>query len=213
MKLNKKLLTPILLGFIILFGTLVNSVHACTGIRLIATDKGVVYGRTMEWGSFDLHTRVAIIPCGYLFTGLTPDGLNGKKWEAKYGVVGLDGGGEDYLTDGMNEKGLAVGLFYHKGFASYPSYEKDKAGITITALDVTNYILSQFATIDEVRKGMSKVMVVPVVEEAIGIPVYAHWIVTSADGKSIVIEFSDGEMKIFDNPLGSLQMILPTIGI
>lgn len=79
---------------------------ACTGIRLISKDGGVVYGRTMEWGSFDLHSRVAIIPRGYSFTGLTPDGLNGKVYKSKYGVVGLDMIGKDYIGDGMNEKGF-----------------------------------------------------------------------------------------------------------
>jgi choloylglycine hydrolase len=202
MKLNKKMLITSLLGFIILLGTCVNSVHACTGIRLIATDKGVVYGRTMEWGAFDMNSRITIIPRGYSFTGLTTDGLNGKKWKAKYGFVGLDMLGQNYFADGMNEKGLAAGLFYHLGFASYPGYKKDKADISIAPNDVVSFILSQFATIDEVREGMSKVMVVSVVEESIGIPVYAHWMVTSPEGESIVIEFFNGDMKIFDNPLG-----------
>ena len=202
MKLNKKTLIPILFGFLFIFGTLTNSANACTGIRLIAADKGVVCGRTMEWGKFDLQSRVTIIPRGYSFTGLTPDGENGKKWQAKYGVVGLDMVGQDFIADGMNEKGLAAGLFYHVGFADYPGYEKDKADITITALDVTNYILSQFSTIEEVREGMEKVRVVPVVQEEIGIPVFAHWMITDPGGNSIVIEFRDGEMVIFENPLG-----------
>ncbi len=202
MKLNKKTLIPIFIGLLLVFGTLTHSVYACTGIRLIATDNGVVYGRTMEWGKFDLQSRVTIIPRGYSFTGLTPDGENGKKWKAKYGVVGLDMLGQDFIADGMNERGLAAGLFYHVGFACYPSYENDKADISITALDVTNYILSQFSTIAEVREGMRTVRVVPVVQEEIGIPVYAHWMVTDSEGNSIVIEFANGEMKIFDNPLG-----------
>ena len=28
--------------------------HACTGVRLVADDGSVVYGRSMEWGAFDL---------------------------------------------------------------------------------------------------------------------------------------------------------------
>ncbi len=35
---------------------------ACTGIALKAEDGTFVYGRTMEWGAFDLNSRVAIIP-------------------------------------------------------------------------------------------------------------------------------------------------------
>lgn len=202
MKLNKKTLIPIFIGFLLIFGVLTTSIHACTGIRLTATDNGVVYGRSMEWGKFDLQSRVTIIPEGYSFIGLTPDGNNGKKWNAKYGFVGLDMMGKDFIADGMNEVGLAAGLFYHMGFAEYPSYEKKEAKNTITALDVTNYILSQFSTIEEVREGMPKVRVVPVVQEEIGIPVYAHWMVTDPKGNSITIEFRNGDMIIFDNPLG-----------
>jgi len=177
-------------------------VYACTGIRLLAKDGATVYGRTMEWGTFDLHSRVAIVPRGYAFTGLTPDGHNGKKWEAKYGFVGLDMLGKDIFGDGMNERGLAVGLFYHPGVATYMDYDKAKADKTITAVDVLSYILSRCVTIDEVRREMASVRVVPVVEKAIGIPVQAHWMVTEPSGKSIVIEFLNGELRIFDNPLG-----------
>ena len=70
-----------------------------------------------------MHSGVPIIPRGYSFTGLTPDGMNGRKWKAKYGVVGIDADGEDYLSDGMNEEGLTVGLFYLPGFTRYPDYE------------------------------------------------------------------------------------------
>lgn len=176
--------------------------NACTGIRLMARNDSPVYGRSMEWGTFDLNSRVAIIPRGYSFTGLTPDGLNGKKWNAKYGVAGLDMLEKDLLADGMNEKGLAAGLFYHPGYAKYMEYEKDKAGNTITAVDVVSYILAQFATVEEVKVGMQNVRVVAVVEEALGIPVFAHWMVTDVSGKSIVIEYLDGRLRIFDNPLG-----------
>lgn len=187
---------------ILLLASLLNPVHACTGIRLAAKDGSAVYGRSMEWGAFDLNSRVAIIPRGYVFVEQTPDGHNGKQWTGKYGVVGLDMLGKDVLADGMNEKGLAAGLFYHPGFAEYMEYEPGQAGNTITAVDVVSYILTQFATVDEVRRGIQDVRVVAVVEKAIGIPVQAHWMVSGASGQSIVIEYLDGELHIFDNPLG-----------
>jgi len=179
-----------------------SQLEACTGIRLIAKDGSVVYGRSMEWGAFDLNSRVIIIPRGYKFVGLTPDGYNGKKWTSKYGVVALDMIYKDALADGMNEKGLTAGLFYHPGFAKYPKYDPKKADNSITAIDVLTYILTQYATVDEVKEGMSKIRVVPVVEKAIGMVVDAHFMVTDATGKSIVIEFTDGKEKIYDNPLG-----------
>ena len=178
------------------------SVQACTGIRLIAEDGSTVYGRTTEWGTFDLNSRVVIIPRGHEFTGQTPDGHNGKKWKAKYGVVGVDVLRKDVLADGMNEKGLAVGLFYHPGFARYEHYNSRLADESITAVDVASFLLTQFATVDEVKRAIAEVHVVPVVEEAIGIPVPGHWMVTEPSGKSIVIEYLDRQLVIFDNPLG-----------
>lgn len=175
---------------LLVFGFNINQSNACTGIRLTAGDGSVVYGRSMEWGTFDLNSRVATIPRGHSFTGLTPDGNNGKKWKGKYAVVGLDMLHKDYLADGMNEKGLAVGLFYHPGFASYMEYKPSMAEETITAVNIVNFILSQFASVEEVRAGMKTVQVVPVIEKALGIPVNAHWIVTDATGISIVIEFT-----------------------
>lgn len=62
----------------------------CTGITLKAQDGAVVCGRTMEWGSFDLLSRVVIIPRGHQFTGQTPDQKPGKAWTGIHGVVGLD---------------------------------------------------------------------------------------------------------------------------
>lgn len=118
---------------------------ACTGIRLVAKDGGVVYGRTMEWGAFDLHSRVALIPIGYEFTGLTPDGNNGKKFTVKHGIVALDMLGKEYIADGMNDKGLSIGLFYHPGYANYPAYNKAKAdNLHIGSERICFYTISVF---------------------------------------------------------------------
>jgi choloylglycine hydrolase len=198
MKNCKKLLIVL---FVLFLATSIESL-ACTGIRLIAKDGGVVYGRSMEWGAFDLNSRVAIIPRGYEFKGLTPDGNNGKTYTTKYGVVGLDMLGKDFISDGMNEKGLALGMFYHPGYAVYPEYTKDTAKDCISSQELANYILGNFATIQQVRKGMPKIKVAGVVEDAIGIIVEAHWIVTDKTGESVVIEYTNGELVIHDAPLG-----------
>jgi len=191
-----------LAGVLLLISACAAAVDACTGVRLSAKDGSTVYGRSMEWGTFDLDSRVAIIPRGYAFAGLTPDGQNGKKWVAKYGVVALDMLERNVLADGMNEKGLAAGMFYHPGFAGYMEYDRNQANQSMTAIDVVAYILTQYATIDEVKSAMKSVRVVSVVEKVLGIPIQAHWMVTEPSGKSIVIEYLDNTLRIFDNPLG-----------
>lgn len=174
---------------------------ACTGIRLTSADGGVVYGRTMEWGSFDLGSRIVVIPRGHAFTSPTPIG-DGMRWTARYGVVGLDMVETDCLVDGMNEKGLAVGMFYHPGYAQYPAPEAASLPLTVNSLILPNYLLTTFADVDEVRAGLAKIRVVGLVEKSSGISVEGHWMVTDATGHSLVIEFTDGRMRLYDNPLG-----------
>jgi choloylglycine hydrolase len=176
--------------------------QACTGITLKAADGAVVQGRTMEWGSFDIKSRVTIVPRGYTFTSETPDGKPGMSWKTKYGLVGLDGVDQDIILDGMNEKGLVVGLYYLPGFAEYQTFDPAKAVETLGPSDVGQYLLSTCATIAEVRSAISKVRVVAVEEPALGFPAPVHFLVTEPSGKAIVIEYLKGELKIFDAPLG-----------
>ena len=41
--------------------------YACTGFQLTAKDGAVVYGRTVEWGAFDLKSRLMVAGRGNLF--------------------------------------------------------------------------------------------------------------------------------------------------
>lgn len=180
----------------------VQDLSACTGVTLRAKDGTVVYGRTMEWGSFDLNSQVVMVPRGHRFTAHTPDKKPGLSWSGRYGFVGLDGLDADVVLDGMNEKGLAVGGFYHPGFAEYQRYDPEKAGECMGPGDVIAYLLSTCATVDEAKAAIAKVRVTPVIAPPIGIPPPAHYLVTEASGKAVVIEYLKGELVIFDAPLG-----------
>lgn len=175
---------------------------ACTGITLKAKDGAVVYGRTMEWGTFDLHSRVSVIPRGFAYTGSTPDKRPGLAWTTKYGAMAIDGVGKDIVLDGMNEKGLTVGLFYHPGYAEYAAYQSAEASTTMGPTDLGTYILTTCATVDEARAAVGGVHVAPVIEEALGIAPPVHLLVTEPSGKAIVVEFIKGETEISDAPLG-----------
>ena len=55
--------------------------QACTGITLKSKDGAVVFGRTMEWGSFDLHSRLVVVPRGHEYKSELPDGKQGLSWK------------------------------------------------------------------------------------------------------------------------------------
>ena len=173
----------------------------CTTITIANEDGSFTYGRTMEWGEFDLRSRVSLTPPGVAFTGTTPDGAPGMTWTSKIPTMGLDMLGNDrWIADGINSAGLVVGLLYHPGFATYPDYDPANASRSIAPLDVAPYLLTQCTSIAEVREAMADVTVVPVVVDAIGMPPPVHFIVVEPSGHALVIEFA-GETRFFDNPL------------
>lgn len=187
----------------LLLGSAAQSVHACTGIRLSAADGSVIHARTMEF-AVDIKSDVIMIPRGYARTGSTPDGKQGLKWKAKYASVGANGVGLPLIFDGLNEKGLAIGLFYFPGSAGYMRYNATDAGKTIAPWEMGSWMLENFATVEEVKANVGKVVVPDVVFEAWKSVPAVHYVVHDASGKSIVLEYVNGKLNVHDNSLGVL---------
>ncbi len=185
------------------------SVEACTSLRLMTTNGYPIYGRTMEFASATIAWQLAIYPRGVTFTGLAPDGETGLSWTGKYGFVGALGGKikDGAVSDGMNEKGLVVGLLILYG--SKYQVPNDEADIkkTIAYWQLGNYILSNFATVGEVKKALADDVLVANIPlpSSLGLPsLPVHFAVHDADGNALVIEYIDHQLHIYDNPLGVL---------
>jgi choloylglycine hydrolase len=188
---------------VLLLGAAVQPVWACTGIRLTAQDGTVVHARTLEF-AIDLQSDVIMIPRGYARTGTTPDGKEGLTWKAKYASVGANGVGMPVLFDGLNEKGLAVGLFYFPTSAGYLPYTAADADKTIAPWELGSWILENFASVDEVKANIGKIVVPAVVYAGWGFAPGVHYEVDDASGNSIVVEYVGGKLNVYDNPLGVL---------
>lgn len=176
--------------------------QACTGITLTAQDGAVLFGRTLEWGEFDMGSRLLLVPRGSAFASALDGGQLGKAWKAKYGAAGFDALGKDLILDGMNEQGLHVGLFYHPGIAEYQKFEPAKTAETLGPTDLGVYLLTTCQSVEEARAAVEQIRVVPVVEEALGMVPGVHYIVNDPSGKAIVIEYLKGELTVFEAPLG-----------
>lgn len=180
-------------------------VAACTGISLTSADGGVVVARTVEWALGDAqHDRLALFPRGKTFTGLTPGGSNGLKWQAHHGFVSLTAYGQDYGPDGMNEAGLYVGMYYFPGFAEFSPYDPAQAGRSLSVGDFMQWMLSSFQTVAEVRAHLDEVRVVNVEDPRFGgAALPFHWKIADASGACIVVEIVEGgKVKIYEAFLG-----------
>jgi choloylglycine hydrolase len=173
----------------------------CTSFRLASKDGAVLVGRSMEFG-MDLSSAVMVVPRGFRFTSPAPGGGQGLSWQAKYGFVGMNAKGIDVATDGLNEAGLSVHLLLLPGFAKYQEVDPQETARALAHIEVGNWILSNFATIEEVKTAIQNVVVFGYEPPGLSfLPL--HYAVH--DGKSaLVIEYVNGQRHVYDNPVGVL---------
>lgn len=175
---------------------------ACTDFRLNASDGTVVVGRSMEWGA-DLNSRVNKYPRGVTIQSKAPGDLPGLKWVSKFGYLAVDGGSSGPTLDGMNEKGLSIGFLWLPG-SKYHDLTKGDEARAISLVDFGDWLLGNFSSVDEAKAALKNVKIwAPSLKDWGGIPTI-HVSLHDAAGKSAVFEFTDGELKIFDNQLGVL---------
>lgn len=177
------------------------SAWACTTFRLQAADGTWVIGRSMELGEV-LNSQVMLVPRGFDLYSLTPDLKPGQQWSAKYGFLGINTLGRDIPSDGLNEAGLSANALYIPGFFQYQPYPADGKN-AISNIDLINWALSQFETVEQVREALPKISVYAIDFDGMGV-LALHWAFRDAQGGSIVVEYIDGELNIFDNPIGTL---------
>jgi choloylglycine hydrolase len=177
------------------------SAPACTGIRIVAQDGSVVYARTLEFGS-DLKSQVLFVPRQYEFAGTTASGKPGLTWNGKFAAVGLNAYGFNLLIDGVNEHGLAAGGFYMPGYADYQQINPEEESQAIAPWELITWILTNFTNVDEVRAALPgiKVAAAPLAGRE-GVPPL-HFVAHDESGKSLVIEYVDGKLFTYDNPIG-----------
>lgn len=187
-----------------IFSLIFSQAFACTGISITTLDHKHIQARTIEWGEFPLQSELIISPRNQAYQSLTPQGQNGIKWKAKYGFVGISVVHSGFIGEGMNEVGLNAGLFYFANYGSLAPYNPKNAKNSISDMEFTKYLLSNFKNVAEVKEALKTIQVVPFMLEDGKAPPTAHWRVTDASGGNIVIEIIKGKVHIYDNPAGVL---------
>ena len=188
----------LLLGVAAMVGSIHASV-ACTGISLTAADGSYIQARTIEWAYGALKSEYVIIPRGEALQSYTPTGMNGIKFKARYGVVGLAVVEREFIAEGINEAGLSAGLFFFPRYGSYESYEAMDNARTLADLQVVQWMLTQCATIDEVVEAVKRVRIVALEKTAV-----VHWRIGDPSGRQVVMEIVDGKINFYENEVGVL---------
>ncbi len=200
--MKKKEALNILMSALILLGG-ANQANACTDFLVKTQDGSCVVGRSMEWG-LDLGSYVCLYPRGEARSSQAPGGKTGLKWISNYGYLTLDCHNMPIAVDGMNEKGLSVGLLWLPGTV-YQDVPADHPEVALSMVDIGHWMLGEFTTVEQVKDAMKKVRVwAPSLADWGGNPT-AHISIHDAEGHSAVIEFVDGQQKTYDN--NSIQVL------
>jgi choloylglycine hydrolase len=175
---------------------------ACTDVRLQAKDGSSFSVRTMEFG-IDLESDAVVVPRGQKMASAAPKG-DGHAWTSKYGFVGMNVFGEAFFTDGLNEKGLGIGALYLPGETEYQTVKAGEESKALSNVDFAAWVLGNFETVDQVRDALKNVVVWGPTVPQLGSFAPLHYAIHDAAGKSIVIEYTGGEMQVYDNEVGVL---------
>jgi choloylglycine hydrolase len=83
-------------------------------------------------------------------------------------------------------------------------YNAAEASRTIAPWELASWILENFATVEEVKQNIGRIAVAEVVFKKWGMVIPVHFVVHDASGKSIVIEYIEGKLHVYDDVLGVL---------
>ena len=175
----------------------------CTSFTLTSTKGDVIYGRTLEF-TLQLQSVPIVFPKGVTRTGTGlagQPGVGGLTWETTHAAVGMNGVGLEIILDGVNDAGLVAAAFNFPVSAQYVAVTSAQESQAIACHEVATYLLTTCATVAEVRAALANVPVHGPHMAACGgqVPM-VHYSVHDAQGNSVVLEWTNGELQIHDNP-------------
>ncbi len=171
----------------------------CTGVRF-SDDKGnMFFGRNLDW-SEGYGQKVVITPREFVYKSAFMGEMS-PKCGAIIGMAIVEENVPLYF-DCCNEAGLGIaGL----NFPGYAKYEDDVVfdKTNVAAYEFPLYVAMNFKTVKEAKEALLKIAIVakPINDK---FPVsQLHFII--GDGKeSIVVEYTERGMEVFDNPVDIL---------
>ncbi len=165
---------------------------ACCDFLLKDDGNIFMHARAMEY-SQELKPELIIHPQGETWTSVAPKEEKGLSWVSKYGYASMTSLGVDKPVDGLNEKGLSLSVLWYTG-AEYPEAQDPLKALAIE--DFGQWILGNFATIEEVREGLKQVEIWQPSKSSTGV----HISLYDLSGKGAVVEFIKGKAVLLENP-------------
>nr|WP_317632182.1 linear amide C-N hydrolase [uncultured Flavobacterium sp.] len=185
-----------LLAAAFIYGSVQTS-EACTRVVYKGTNNTIITARSMDWKD-EIDANLWVFPSGMERSGSV--GKNSVNWTSKYGSV-IASAWDIATTDGINEKGLVANILWLVE-TEYPKFNPDgtKPGITISAW--AQYVLDNFATVNEAVEALKKEEFVIVSDYLPGTQKFAtlHLSISDATGDNAIFEYVNGKLNIHHSP-------------
>ncbi len=196
----KRALAAALVG---MFAT--ESALSCTRVLWASPDNQVFVGRTQDWTE-RANSAFRVFPRGIERIGAVAE--NPHKWTSRYGSVVLtayDSG----THEGVNERGLAAHALYLAVEAAFG--ERDTRREAIGVMQWVQYYLDNFATVAEAVEAQRSFtfQIEPLVLPN-GYPTLVHLALSDRSGDSAVIEYIDGQARIYHDRRHTVMTNEPT---
>ena len=182
--------------------------QACTGIKVIANDGSALYSRTFEWAHSPTNPMIKTSPRGTQYSSAIENTIC-KVWKSKYASIGITSDTTPFINEGVNEKGLVVGMFFFDHYAQYHDFISSEAHNTIDALQLCQYLLSMCENTSQVKDSLKGLRICGTFRKELGREVPVHWRVGDASGKSIIIECVEKKLNVYDDTLGVITNAPP----
>lgn len=173
-------------------GLIAPPANACSRAVYLGPQSTILTGRTMDWHG-PIGTNIWLLPKGINQNGAA--GPNSATWTSKYGSV-IATAFDAATADGMNEKGLVANLLY-LAESEYPTPVKDDPRKALSISIWAQYVLDNFATVNEAVTELSKdTLYVVAVMTPDGQPGQVHLAISDPTGDSAIFEYIDGKLVV-----------------
>ena len=191
----------------------------CTDLRLLRLPSMHISARTMDF-AVELGSQVCVVPRGQEWSAIaTGTDVRALTWTNTLGFVAMNAFGFDTkFCDGLNEAGLSIGTLWLPE-TTMPTTAPTTGTAAMDFVSIAAWLLGTCSTVSDARKALQSVEIWnPPLKQLLpaGRPVPAqaqhlmdwspteHLTLHDAQGGDLVVEFIDGQMHLYDNPVAVL---------
>ncbi|MHC5268702.1 choloylglycine hydrolase family protein [Enterococcus sp. LJL98] len=170
----------------------------CTSIFTKTLNGEYILSRTMDF-TFPLEAAPLFIPKDYQWVSEATK----ESFQSEYGFIGAGRllGTTYFVADGVNEAGLSAAELYLPGEVQYNDVSDDSK-TNVAPHELILWILGNCKSVAEVEEKIGSFNLMGLAAPLLNTVTPLHWIVTDQTGRCVVIEPTELDLRVKENPVG-----------